>query len=484
METGLGYESCSDSGFVPTPPTVTIVCEKRNTIGTFGSLLSGSYFGADGLRNFSFDPGPNRIYKRYFNYIIHIFEPIDTVVLEFGTSILVHQGLSALRLYFLDDDPNPTDACTTITDKYSAGMPSAWYYNTNQYMNEIETLCCQLASVVSELHSDSWGVNVQPYSGTTTNFAAYTGLLSLGDRIIGFYTPLGWHTSHGYYTPNGQNVSGASNFLETFSFKVDLKTCVVDFEEHDAWAVNFHPKILVCGWIIFHRKSYKPTKRGVLLHQNNGNDQYGLEVNIYFVACPSLHGGPHHNHNADLGFVFSSSVELPWKPPLCFFYFARDQLLGWNWGTLKLVFSMAVVANAVRDPPDFLMVPYRAFGYVMVQPFELKVVSQGKLSSSLPCCISRGCFITVAWVRCPLIKGSDDLKCLTCDNLLTTIVQYAHLGTEFEEWFLACLCISHYTFDKGALKLTNLSAGVNKSPRRHLNIPWIVEKLSKLLSDH
>ncbi|KAF5802755.1 putative glycine hydroxymethyltransferase [Helianthus annuus] len=258
----------TDSGFVSTPPTVTIVREKRNTIGTFGSLLSGSYFGADRLSNFSFDPSPNRIYTRYSNCIIHIFEPIDTVALEFDTSILVHQGLSALRLYFLDDDPNPTDACTNITDKHSAGMPTAWYYNSNRYIDEIETLCYKLGSVVSELHSDRWGVNVQPYSYTTTNFAAYTGLLSLGDRIIGFYTPLGGHMSHGYYKPNGQKVSRASNFIETFSFKVDLKTCVVDFEEHEAWAVDFHPRcveILVCGWIIFHRKNYKPTNRGVLL---------------------------------------------------------------------------------------------------------------------------------------------------------------------------------------------------------------------------
>ncbi|XP_035839524.1 uncharacterized protein LOC110908286 isoform X2 [Helianthus annuus] len=52
----------TDSGFVPTPPTVTIVCEKHNTIGTLGHLLSGSYFGPDGLRRtFSFDPGPNSI---------------------------------------------------------------------------------------------------------------------------------------------------------------------------------------------------------------------------------------------------------------------------------------------------------------------------------------------------------------------------------------------------------------------------------------
>jgi glycine/serine hydroxymethyltransferase len=45
-----------------------------------------------------------------------------------------------------------------------------------------------------------WGVNVQPNSCTSANFAAYTGLLLPKDRIIGLDSPSGGHLSHGYFT--------------------------------------------------------------------------------------------------------------------------------------------------------------------------------------------------------------------------------------------------------------------------------------------
>ena len=134
-----------------------------------------------------------------------------------------------------------------LTNKYSEGMPGARYYTGNQYIDEIETLCCQRALAAFGLDSDNWGVNVQPYSCTSANFAVYTGLLSPGDRIMGLDTPSGGHTSHGYYTPNGRKVSGASIFFESLSYKVKPQTGIVDFEKLEEKALDFHPKILICG---------------------------------------------------------------------------------------------------------------------------------------------------------------------------------------------------------------------------------------------
>lgn len=134
-----------------------------------------------------------------------------------------------------------------VTNKYSEGMPGARYYCGNQYIDEIESLCCERALAAFELDTENWGVNVQPYSCTSANFAVYTGLLSPGDRIMGLDTPSGGHTSHGYYTPNGKKVSGASIFFESLSYKVDPKTGVVDIEKLEERVLDFHPKILICG---------------------------------------------------------------------------------------------------------------------------------------------------------------------------------------------------------------------------------------------
>lgn len=134
-----------------------------------------------------------------------------------------------------------------LTNKYSEGMPGARYYCGNQHIDEIETLCCERALAAFNLDSENWGVNVQPYSCTSANFAVYTGLLLPGDRIMGLDTPCGGNTSHGYYLPNGRKVSGASIFFESLSYKVNPQTGYIDYEKLEERALDFRPKILICG---------------------------------------------------------------------------------------------------------------------------------------------------------------------------------------------------------------------------------------------
>ncbi|KAG6792526.1 hypothetical protein POTOM_001677 [Populus tomentosa] len=134
-----------------------------------------------------------------------------------------------------------------LTNKYSEGMPAARYYGGNQYIDEIELLCCKRALEAFGLDSESWGVNVQPYSCTSANFAVYTGLLLPGDRIMGLDTPSGGNTSHGYYTPHGRKVSGASIFFESLPYKVNPQTGYIDFDKLEERALDFRPKILICG---------------------------------------------------------------------------------------------------------------------------------------------------------------------------------------------------------------------------------------------
>lgn len=63
--------------------------------------------------------------------------------------------------------------------------------------------------------------------------------------------------------------------------------------------------------------------------------------------------------------------------------------------------------------------------------------------------VSKDSLTTIAWIGCEIVKGPDDLRCLACDILLSTIEQYVHPGMELEERLLACLCIYNYTFGRG-----------------------------------
>ncbi|KAL2629748.1 hypothetical protein R1flu_014434 [Riccia fluitans] len=134
-----------------------------------------------------------------------------------------------------------------LTNKYSEGLPGCRYYCGNKYIDMIENLCIQRALQAFHLDPKEWGVNVQPYSCTSANFAVYTALLQPKDRIMGLDVPSGGHVSHGYYTASGKKVSGASIFFESLPFKVNPQTGLIDFETLEKFAMNYRPKILICG---------------------------------------------------------------------------------------------------------------------------------------------------------------------------------------------------------------------------------------------
>lgn len=58
-------------------------------------------------------------------------------------------------------------------------------------VDQIELLCEQRALEAFDLDPARWGVNVQPYSGSPANFAAYTALLQPHDRLMGLDLPDG-----------------------------------------------------------------------------------------------------------------------------------------------------------------------------------------------------------------------------------------------------------------------------------------------------
>lgn len=56
------------------------------------------------------------------------------------------------------------------------------YYGGTEVVDKIEILCQARALAAFSLKDSEWGVNVQPYSGSPANFAAYTSVLAPHDR--------------------------------------------------------------------------------------------------------------------------------------------------------------------------------------------------------------------------------------------------------------------------------------------------------------
>lgn len=124
-----------------------------------------------------------------------------------------------------------------FTNKYAEGYPGKRYYGGCQYIDKGERLAINRAK---ELFHCAYA-NVQPHSGTQANREAYSALLNSGDKILGMALDAGGHLSHGYRF----NFSGKE--YTSFSYGVNEKTGLIDYDEVRRIAKEVSPKLIICG---------------------------------------------------------------------------------------------------------------------------------------------------------------------------------------------------------------------------------------------
>ncbi len=142
---------------------------------------------------------------------------------------------------------------SVFTNKYSEGLPGARYYGGNEIIDDVERLCQKRALKAFGLDDSIWGVNVQPYSGSPANFAAYTAMLQPHDRIMGLDLPSGGHLTHGFYTAK-RRVSATSMYFESLPYPVRLDNGFIDYDELEKRARLFRPKCLIAGGSAYPRE--------------------------------------------------------------------------------------------------------------------------------------------------------------------------------------------------------------------------------------
>lgn len=130
---------------------------------------------------------------------------------------------------------------SVLTNKYSEGYPRKRYYGGQEYIDQVEELAIDRGLKVFGLSPKKWHLNVQPYSGSPANIAAYFALADFGDPMMGMNLSMGGHLTHGHSV----NFSGrAYNFIQYGVRKTDH---LLDYDEVFATAKKVNPKIIVSG---------------------------------------------------------------------------------------------------------------------------------------------------------------------------------------------------------------------------------------------
>jgi glycine hydroxymethyltransferase len=135
---------------------------------------------------------------------------------------------------------------SVLTNKYSEGYPGLRYYGGNEYIDQIENLARDRTIKAFNLNAEEWGVNVQPYSGSPANLAAYTALLKPGEKLMGLDLYCGGHLTHGAQTET-KKLSATSIYFESKSYKTSEKTELIDMESLQKSVEEFKPRLLIVG---------------------------------------------------------------------------------------------------------------------------------------------------------------------------------------------------------------------------------------------
>jgi glycine hydroxymethyltransferase len=131
-----------------------------------------------------------------------------------------------------------------LTNKYAEGYPGKRYYEGQQVTDLIEKMAQDRAKKIFKADH----ANVQPYSGSVANLAAFSALAEPGDTIMGLALPHGGHLTHGW------KVSISGKIFNSVQYTVDAATGRFDYDKIADLAKKHKPKIIISGATAYPRE--------------------------------------------------------------------------------------------------------------------------------------------------------------------------------------------------------------------------------------
>jgi len=131
-----------------------------------------------------------------------------------------------------------------LTNKYAEGYPGRRYYEGQQVTDLIEKMAQERVKKLFKADH----ANVQPYSGSIANWAAYLALIEPGETIMGLSLPYGGHLTHGW------KVSVTSKIFNSVQYTVNPQTGRFDYNQIEELAKKHRPKIIISGATAYPRE--------------------------------------------------------------------------------------------------------------------------------------------------------------------------------------------------------------------------------------
>ena len=126
---------------------------------------------------------------------------------------------------------------SVFLNKTEEGLPGKRYQAGSEHADRVENLAIERAK-------EAFGaeyVNVQAYSGATANYTVFNAILDPGDKILAMRLDHGGHLTHG----------SPANFLSKIykyeHYGVNLETEIIDYDDVEAKALSFMPKLIIAG---------------------------------------------------------------------------------------------------------------------------------------------------------------------------------------------------------------------------------------------
>ncbi len=124
-----------------------------------------------------------------------------------------------------------------LTNKYAEGYPGHRYYGGCDFVDEVENIA---KDRLKKLFNAEYA-NVQPHSGSQANMGVYLTFLNTGDTVMGLDLAHGGHLTH------GSKVNFSGQLYNFISYGVDSKTGRVNFKDVLEKAIEYKPKLIICG---------------------------------------------------------------------------------------------------------------------------------------------------------------------------------------------------------------------------------------------